>query len=40
MAMSAEQGQNLQPFAGNGDVSLLLKNVQVGQNTTNKMCYN
>ena len=31
------KGQNLQPFTGNGDVSILVKNSRVGQKTqTNK----
>ena len=37
MAMSAEYiGQNLQPFTGNGNASIWVKNSRVGRKTPNK----
>ena len=36
MAIVPIFGQNLKPFAGNGDVSIWLKNSRVGRKTQNK----
>ena len=36
MAMRAEHRSNLQPFTGNGDVSIWVKNSRVGRYTWNK----
>ena len=36
MIMSAERRSNLQPFTGNGDVSIWVKNSEVGRKTTHK----
>lgn len=35
--MSAEYMSNVQPFNGNGDVSIWMKNFQVGRKTSDKL---
>ena len=35
--VKSSKGKNLQPFIGNGDVSIRVKDSRVGQKTTNKL---